>query len=236
MRPKVILFGDSITEMAFKNEGWSSCLANHFCRKVDVVLRGYSGYNTRWALKMVDKVFDGIKLGEAVAVVVFFGANDASLADRSSSFQHVPIPEYKTNLKAIISYIKEKISSTAVIVLITPPPIDEDGRIKNPYGENTTGLPERTNSDAGAYAEACKSVAMENNLPVLDIWSKMQEFPHWEKTFLSDGLHLTGEGNKIVFEELVSKLMEQGISIETLPIDLPHFSDIDPLDPLKSFI
>lgn len=55
---------------------------------------------------------------------------------------------------------------------------------RNPYGENTTGLPERTNSDAGAYAEACKSVAMENNLPVLDIWSKMQEFPHWEKTFL----------------------------------------------------
>lgn len=39
-------------------------------------------------------------------MVVFFGANDASLADRSSSFQHVPIPEYKTNLKAIISYIK----------------------------------------------------------------------------------------------------------------------------------
>ncbi|KAI9096282.1 hypothetical protein K1719_026001 [Acacia pycnantha] len=61
MRPKIYLF------------------ANHFARTVDVVLRGYSGYNTRWALKVLDRVFpekpdDDDSESEPIAVTVFFGA------------------------------------------------------------------------------------------------------------------------------------------------------------------
>lgn len=44
-----MLFGDSITEEAFGEGGWGAHLANHYSRSADVVLRGYSGYNTRWA-------------------------------------------------------------------------------------------------------------------------------------------------------------------------------------------
>lgn len=50
-----------------------------------------------------------------------------------------------------------------------------------------------------------------------------------------DGLHLTESGNKIVFEEVVMKLEEQGLSLETLPVDLPLIANIDPNDPLKAF-
>lgn len=50
-----------------------------------------------------------------------------------------------------------------------------------------------------------------------------------------DGLHLTPSGNRIVFEEVVKMLREEGLSLETLPIDLPLISEIDPNDPLKSF-
>lgn len=81
--------------------------------KADVVLRGYSGYNTRWALKVINKVFpanDGG--GDPLAVTVFFGANDAALPDRYGAFQNVPLDEYKTNLHAIVAFFKVLLTST----------------------------------------------------------------------------------------------------------------------------
>jgi hypothetical protein len=80
--------------------------------QVDVVLRGYSGYNTRWALKVLERVFplslggDGGNETAPVALTVFFGANDACLPDRCSGFQHVPLHEYKDNLRSIVSFFK----------------------------------------------------------------------------------------------------------------------------------
>jgi hypothetical protein len=75
-----------------------------------VVLRGYSGYNTRWALRVMEKVFPAVEGGggdgDPLAVTVFFGANDASLPDRCSAFQHVPLNEYKQNIHSIVSSLK----------------------------------------------------------------------------------------------------------------------------------
>ncbi|WOL08263.1 hypothetical protein Cni_G17015 [Canna indica] len=236
MRPKIVLFGDSITEESFMEGGWGAALAHHFSRSVDVVLRGYSGYNTRWALTVVERAMEGVCPAGAVppaAATVFFGANDASLPDRRSGFQHVPIPEYQSNLRALCTYLKERWPST-VVMLITPPPIDEDGRLKDASGDNS-GLPERTNESAGAYAKACISVAEELGLPVIDVWSKMQQVPNWEKSCLRDGLHFTSHGNSVLLDEVLKKLADEGLSLDTLPPDLPLFSSIDPSDPLKSF-
>ncbi|GMN43597.1 hypothetical protein TIFTF001_012794 [Ficus carica] len=124
---------------------------------------------------------------------------------------------------------------TTRILFITPPPIDEDGRLRHPYIENPTNEPERTNEAAGAYAKACVEVAGECGLPVIDLWTKMQQFPDWQNAYLRDGLHLTRSGNQIVFGEVVKKLAEEGLSLETLPVDLPLIFEIDPKDPLKCF-
>ncbi|KAL8032485.1 hypothetical protein ABFX02_13G099100 [Erythranthe guttata] len=239
MRPKIYLFGDSITEESFTDGGWGSSLANHFSRTADVVLRGYSGYNTRWALKVKEKVFPPPQQsggGDAppAAVTVFFGANDASLPDRCSGFQHVPPDEYKQNLLSIVAFLKKQWPSTCII-LITPPPIDEAARLLHPYVDNPSGLPERTNEAAGIYAKQCLAAAAECGLPSINLWEKMQQFPGWEKAYLRDGLHLTCNGNKFVFEEVVKRLKEEGISLENLPADLPLISEIDTDNPLKSF-
>ncbi|GAB4827052.1 hypothetical protein Ancab_033934 [Ancistrocladus abbreviatus] len=241
MRQKIYLFGDSITEESFSDGGWGASLAHHFSRTADVVLRGYSGYNTRWALKVIDRVFPaavaegGRSDGDApLAVVVFFGANDACLPDGYAAFQHVPLDEYKGNLHSIFSFLKKRWPES-LILLVTPPPIDEAARLKNAYRENPSGLPERINEAAGAYARACIDVAKECGTPVVDIWGKMQQFPDWGKSYLSDGLHLTQSGNRIVFEEVIKKLREAGLSPEKLPVDLPLFSDINPNDTLKAF-
>ncbi|XP_048325891.1 GDSL esterase/lipase At5g45920 isoform X2 [Ziziphus jujuba] len=206
MRPKIYLIGDSITEESFCDGGWGASLAHHFSRTVDVVLRGYSGYNTRWAVKVLERVIPAAKgsgdgADEPLAVTVFFGANDACLPDRCSAFQHVPLDEYKHNLRSIVSFLK----------------------------------PERTNEAAGDYAKACIAVAGECGIPVVDLWTKMQQFSDWKKAYLSDGLHLTQMGNRIVFEEVVKKLKDEGVSLETLHVDLPLISEINPNDPLKAF-
>ncbi|KAM7500726.1 hypothetical protein LguiA_025140 [Lonicera macranthoides] len=238
MRPKIYLFGDSITEESFSDGGWGASLAHHFSRTIDVVVRGYSGYNTRWALKVMEKVFPA-KLEEGsglapLAVTVFFGANDACLPDRCSAFQHVPLDEYMLNLRSIVSLLKKRWPASHIL-LITPPPIDEAGRLLYPYIENKSSLPERTNEAAGAYAKACIAVGGELGIPVVDLWTKMQQFPDWQKAYLRDGLHLTRCGNRIVFEEVVEKLRGVGVSLESLPVDMPLISAMDPNDPLKAF-
>jgi len=52
----------------------------------------------------------------------------------------------------------------------------------------------------------------------------------------SDGLHLTNGGNQLVFEEVIKKLRDEGLSLESIPVDLPLVSDIDPNEPLKAFL
>ncbi len=49
--------------------------------QADVIARGYSGYNTRWAAHILDKIF---KRGQTPPdlVTIFFGANDAALPGR----------------------------------------------------------------------------------------------------------------------------------------------------------
>ncbi|KAM0031797.1 putative SGNH hydrolase superfamily [Helianthus debilis subsp. tardiflorus] len=44
-----------------------------------------------------------------------------------SERQHVLLEEYKENLRKIVRHLEE-CSPTMLIVLITPPPIDEEGR------------------------------------------------------------------------------------------------------------
>ncbi|MCI11129.1 GDSL esterase/lipase, partial [Trifolium medium] len=92
--------------------GDTPAMLEPWARGADVVLRGYSGYNTRWVLKVLDRVFpvsqggDGGTETAPIALTVFFGANDACLPNRCSAFQHVPLHEYKENIGSTVSFFK----------------------------------------------------------------------------------------------------------------------------------
>ncbi|KAL1810330.1 hypothetical protein DCAR_0730020 [Daucus carota subsp. sativus] len=237
MRPQIVLFGDSITQQSFSSGGWGAALADTFSRKADVLVRGYGGYNTRWALFLLHPIFPLDATTPPLAVTIFFGANDAALSGRTSERQHVPIEEYKENLRKIVHHIKE-CSNKVLVVLITPPPIDEDGRFKyarSLYGEKAMKLPERTNETTGFYAKQCIELAEELGLPSINLWSKMQETDGWQKKFLNDGLHLTPEGNAVVHQEVTRVFSESGLSPSEMQLDFPHHSNIDPEAPEKAF-
>lgn len=46
-----------------------------------------------------------------IFVTIFFGANDAAILGRSSERQHVPLEEYKDNLKKMVNHLKVLTSS-----------------------------------------------------------------------------------------------------------------------------
>lgn len=236
-RPRFVLFGDSITEQSFRPGGWGAALANSYARKADIIVRGYGGYNTRWALFLLNHIFPPNCNDAPAVTTIFFGANDAVILGRTSEKQHVPPEEYKQNLRNTVHHLKE-CSPTMLVILITPPPVDEDGRneyARSLYGDKARELPERTNEMTGIYASNCVELAHELNLPCVDIWSRMQETIGWQKKFLSDGLHLTPEGNDVVYREVGRALKNAGLSPEALPYDFPHHSQIDGKRPGKAF-
>jgi hypothetical protein len=57
LRPLFVLFGDSITQRGCSPGGWASRLADRYARRVDVLNRGYSGYNTHLATHLLPHVF-----------------------------------------------------------------------------------------------------------------------------------------------------------------------------------
>jgi lysophospholipase L1-like esterase len=84
LRPQWLLFGDSITQRGFGAGGWAGVLADTYQRRVDVINRGYSGFNTRLAVEILDDVLPAAAAGTIGLATVFFGANDAALADQGS--------------------------------------------------------------------------------------------------------------------------------------------------------
>ncbi|PON35186.1 Lipase [Parasponia andersonii] len=237
MRPQIALFGDSITEQSFRPGGWGAALANNYSRKADVLVRGYGGYNTRWAFFLLHHLFPLNSANPPAAVTIFFGANDAAILGRQSERQHVPIDEYKENLRRMVLHLKG-CSPTVLVVLITPPPVDEEGRnayARSLYGEKARELPERTNEVTGLYAKQCIELAKEMGLRSIDLWSKMQETQGWQKKFLRDGLHLTPDGNAVVHQEVTKVFSESWLSPAEMAFDFPHHSQIDGKNPEKAF-
>ncbi|XWS50949.1 hypothetical protein CRYUN_Cryun12cG0135000 [Craigia yunnanensis] len=96
-------------------------------------------------------------------------------------------------------------------------------------------LPERTNEMAGVYVRGCLELAGELGLRSINLRSKMQETDGWQKKYLSDGLHLTAEGNAVVFQEVVSVFNEAWLSAAEMPYDFPPHSEIDGKNPEKAF-
>mmetsp|Transcript_8116 Transcript_8116/g.17490 ORF Transcript_8116/g.17490 Transcript_8116/m.17490 type:complete len:267 (-) Transcript_8116:238-1038(-) len=223
-RAKLLLLGDSLTQLCF--EGWGSDLANMFQRRADVLNRGMSGYNTRWYLRYAEDNGIWEEPGNIVLVTIFFGANDAALPERDPA-KHVPLPEYQTNLEIIIEKAKEAYAG-AKILLIAPPPVHRGQRLKfqkDRYGEKATGIPERTSEHTGKYAAVCREVANTKKIPCLDLFDIMRnnEGNSDEEgiaRFFWDGLHFSKTGQKFVYDALANAIHTHfpGLEVRPCPI------------------
>ncbi|KAJ5770560.1 uncharacterized protein N7511_002611 [Penicillium nucicola] len=194
-----ILFGDSITQMACNQElgfAFHAALQESYSRRLDVVNRGLAGYTTAHAVKVFDKFFPRPETATVRFMTIFFGANDASPSNaRTESADHLdeptPINEYQLE--------------------------SFDAAKDSPH-------PSRTASGARLYADAAREVGAELNIPVADLWPAFMKATGWKEgqalvgsrdapnsetlsSLLTDGLHLTPAGYRIVYDE-VMKVIE----------------------------
>lgn len=192
-RPKVLLLGDSITQQAFSVEhgGFGAGLSDWFRRSADVVNRGFSGYNTRWARWILPRLLPTGTTGHLLLCTVFFGANDSVLEGET---QHVPVAEYKDNLIRIVQHLRA-ITPSTLILLVTPPTVD------------SAQWPTRSPDKAAQYAEAVREIysdelARGERVGILDLKNLTLED-------LRDGLHLNSSGNERVLESLKSVIRSE---------------------------
>ncbi|KAI9868767.1 MAG: hypothetical protein M1813_004618 [Trichoglossum hirsutum] len=95
-------------------------LQQAYIRRLDVVNRGFSGYNTDQALRVLPKIMPDpeqtrvrlmvrLCLGRGRIVLltkskaILFGSNDACFSEAQNG-QHVPLDKYKKNLVKLLSH------------------------------------------------------------------------------------------------------------------------------------
>lgn len=230
-RRAALLFGDSITQRAWTEDGtpgWVSILADAYSRKVDIFNRGFSGYNTRQAVTIADEVFTqpaGAK--PLLFSTVFFGANDAAAPtghplEPAKPLQHVPLAEYEANLARIVAVARRATDAAGAVLVLTPPPVD------------SARWPDRSTAAAGTYAAAARAVAAAAaaaggaggaRVCLVDVHALVLAAPDGATELLNDGLHLSAAGNRFVAAAVLRALEGAGLEPPALPLDYPLWRD-----------
>ena len=250
LRPTILLLGDSLTEYGFGRQqqqqqgdddetqddvGWASLLCAAYTRRADVLNRGFAGYNTEWILNIImpqilgavdDHHHSNVLL---LFAVVWLGANDAAVP-AATNCQHVPVEQYQANLTAILRLLRNRVKQQQQeqepfpILLLTPPPVDEDAWkqfLQDNFPEaleETAGESNRQNSVTRAYGQAAKKAAgTDPSCAVLDVWELLEGETEHRGKYLSDGLHLNADGNRKVYHGIMETIQK-------------HFPKIAPME------
>ena len=160
------------------------------------------------------------------------GSNDSCL-NASKNNQHVPLDEYKSNLKSIISFLESLNLDRKKIILITPPCYyhekftDYCKKVKKP-------LPFKSNQETFKYSQACLEVA---NQEKVDCYNFFQLTTNHEKSSdnFSDGLHLSKSGAQLLYESILPLIEQKVIQFHgSLKMNFPHYSQLDSKNQKKS--
>ncbi|PIN09193.1 Isoamyl acetate-hydrolyzing esterase [Handroanthus impetiginosus] len=204
-RPQFVLFGSSVFQESFIVGGWGAILADLYDRKADIFLRGYSGWNSRRALQVLHQIFPKEADVQPSLVIVYFGGNDAMHPHPSGLGAHVPLPEYVENMKKIYLHLKS-LSEKTRLIFVTSPPVNE-AMIREHFG-NAHDNQDRTNESCRIYAEALVELCKQLNVKVINLWTAIQQREDWATACLTDGIHFSHEGSKIVVKEILKVIKE----------------------------
>ncbi|KAJ7694204.1 SGNH hydrolase-type esterase domain-containing protein [Mycena rosella] len=233
----IMLFGDSITQAGWTDGGVGARLANVYSRKFDVLNRGLAGYNTEWAIPVLEQCLanqqDQPHAAKIRILVIWFGANDATI---SSSPQHVPLPKFIENTKRLVNLVQSPespyYSPSTRVILITPPPLNSHQRpARDPP------VADRTFEITKEYAEGVKEAAAATKVSVVDVWTAIWKAAGENEAsmsaYLSDGLHLKPEGYAVVYKTLMKTIKEEHADLhyENLGSVFPSWNLVDRADP-----
>ncbi|WVF72892.1 hypothetical protein IAT40_007710 [Kwoniella sp. CBS 6097] len=245
----IVILGDSLTSRQEVPWNLHHHLSEAYRGKLDVLNRGYGGWNTAWIRQLFPKIFakkaEGSDKPFVRLVTIWLGTNDAALPGHK---QHVPLSTFKANMNHFLDSLTSPSSPYAVaqtpealnIVLITP-------TIFNPL-QWEVDLPEKEKSRTVEVMRTYKDAVLELGrewkkeerdqktgkegwkIETIDLWDAVVSAnggrgagPELER-FFNDGLHLTTEGYEILWTQLRRVIKEQfkgrGLDWENIE-DLP---------------
>ncbi|KAM0334126.1 hypothetical protein ACHAQA_001146 [Verticillium albo-atrum] len=233
--PQVVLLGDSLFQHAVEVlDGFSfqSQLQIHTIRRLDVINRGFSGYNTANVVQHLDTLFQppSETTPKIDYLLVLLGANDAV---RPMHTQHVAQDKYRANLTKIITHPAIQAHKPKILV-VTPPPVDE---IRMEVVDKAKGWPESTrfSSISAQYSQLAREVAAENGVVLIDLWQALMDHavaktPSYKAggpllgTFesgqqggladlLPDGLHMSGEAYRVFYDAVLPHIGTEWVGL-----------------------
>lgn len=217
---RFLLFGDSITEFSFNPNQFSvgAALTHAYARKLDVVQRGYSGYNSRWGLKILKEILN--QESGIIVSTLFFGANDLCIGGH----QRVPLEEFIWNTREMIKILHDKGIKP---IVIGPGMIDRERWEASRPDEIKAGYV-RTNEDFQLYSDALVRLTEELHVPYINLNILFRSYKGDFRDLFADGLHFSGSGYKILFNELIAQIGKfyPDLLPENLPYHLPYWRDV----------
>ena len=205
MIPHALLLGDSQTQLGWADSGWASQLSDKLVRRLDLINRGLSGYNTRMLLTVLPDILKHEDLKRVSVVTLMMGSNDASFPDTNPE-QAVSLEEFGENMLKIITMLLNHGIKKESIILIAPPPILPDKWTK--YRSTCPG-PEykncKDNDLTKTYAAEVGKIASRLSLSFLDLFSERMKRCNLDHA-LYDGLHLGRDGAAVLCNLLTPEL------------------------------
>lgn len=158
---------------------------------------------------------------QILAATIFFGANDSVLSTCEDNAQHVPLKTFIKNTKTLINHLQNALKIKTVILITLPLYDDEAWKVACCKKYNLASVEsKRSIENSDTYRKAVINIATEmESVEICDFWGAMEKETGW-KELLSDGLHLSPSGQKLLFESLVP-IFERLIPVE---MKLPHWS------------
>lgn len=198
---KVIFFGDSITELGVKPDGYvtrvdSLCKLEGRAGQFDFVGSGISG-NKVYDLYL--RLEDDVVSKNPDVVVIYIGVND--VWHKTSLGTGTDADKFEKFYYAILKKLKDR---NIKVFLCTPAVVGERTDLSNPL-----------DGDLNKYSNIIRNISQKNNLPLIDLRQKFQEYDkannpeNKEKDILTyDGVHLNPRGNQLVADEMWKALRE----------------------------
>ena len=194
---RIVFFGDSITELGVKPNGYISLLRQKFdqndkTKNVETIGAGISGHKVPDLLARVQR--DVLSKNPTI-VFLYIGINDVWHSVLPGHFG-TPPDEYKAGLISLVNQMK---TSGIRVILCTPTTIGEKTDGTNPL-----------DSKLDEYAAIVRCVAQAERVELCDLRTIFMNFlkqnnpQNVEQGILTyDGVHLTDHGNQLVADSML---------------------------------
>lgn len=214
----LFMFGDSTTAVrpGAVSQVYAERLQEALVRmgsSLNVYNAGIGGNTTRAALGRLDR---DVLSHHPKVVVVMFGINDAAVdvwKSPPASTPRVPLAEYETNLRTLVTKIRE---AKAKVILMTPNSLRWTPRLKEVYGKPPYQPRAEDGFDApvlASYREVIRRLARELATGLVDVETAFLDYGRVPgqsvDDLLLDGMHPNDRGHALIADLLTPAIREQ---------------------------